>query len=236
MRPASLARVRRVWREEIGAPAAFQDSGVTVFGHAPSDETARVSLVRLGEATAVVVPPALVDPLSEHIAQRPDGDLTDPSTAVELVGPVARFLGPAALAFADDQCFRSRGSAATTTLPAGHDLIRELTAACGPRDTQESAVAELPSPISVVERDGTVVAASGYEVWSAGVAHIGVLTHPRWRGRGLATAVAGAAVARALDAGLVAQWRARTSLTASRRIARSLGFIEVGQQLSLWLA
>jgi predicted GNAT family acetyltransferase len=73
-------------------------------------------------------------------------------------------------------------------------------------------------------------------VWSTSLAQIGVLTHPQWRGQGLATGVASSSVAQALEAGLVAQWRARCTLTASRRIARSLGFVELGRQLSFWLA
>jgi hypothetical protein len=49
-------------------------------------------------------------------------------------------------------------------------------------------------------------------------------------------AVAAAAVRRALAAGLVPQWRARITLMASRRIATSLGFVELGRQASFRLA
>lgn len=37
-------------------------------------------------------------------------------------------------------------------------------------------------------------------------------------------------VRRSVAAGLVPQWRARTTLVASCRIARSLGFVELGRQ------
>jgi predicted GNAT family acetyltransferase len=110
-----------------------------------------------------------------------------------------------------------------------------LAADCGDDDADESGITEKPSPVSVVRVDGQVVAASGYEVWCGEVAHVGVLTHPRFRGRGLGAAVASATVAHALGAGLVAQWRARATNAASRRIARSLGFVEVGRQLSIRL-
>ena len=68
------------------------------------------------------------------------------------------------------------------------------------------------------------------------LAHVGVLTRPDRRRRGLGAAVAAAVVRDALAAGLVAQWRARTELTASRRLAGSLGFVELGQQVSYELA
>ncbi|MFE2695226.1 GNAT family N-acetyltransferase [Streptomyces mirabilis] len=60
-----------------------------------------------------------------------------------------------------------------------------------------------------------------------------LLTAPGERGRGLARRVASAAVAQALDDGLLPQWRARPM--ASRNVARALGFRELGSQLSLRL-
>ncbi|MBF9132087.1 GNAT family N-acetyltransferase [Plantactinospora sp. S1510] len=59
------------------------------------------------------------------------------------------------------------------------------------------------------------------------------LTAPAERGRGLARAVATAAVTAALEADLLPQWRARPE--ASRRVARALGFSELGSQLSIRL-
>jgi hypothetical protein len=234
--PASLERVRRVWRDLAGAPTAFQRPGCATAARGSSDEARRVSVVQLGGATAVVVPPALLGRFGDLIGSQPGCDLTDPASVVELVGPVARFLGPATLAYADDGCFQPRSTRATAALPAGHDAVLELTSACGPQDTDESAITRVTSPVSVIKRDGKVVAACGYEVWSAALAHIGVLTHPQWRGKGLATSVASASVAHALQAGLIPQWRARCTLAASRRIASSLGFVELGRQLSFWLA
>ncbi|MDP9793692.1 RimJ/RimL family protein N-acetyltransferase [Catenuloplanes nepalensis] len=61
-----------------------------------------------------------------------------------------------------------------------------------------------------------------------------MLIAPAERGRGLARAVATAAVADALRSRLLPQWRARPK--ASRRVARALGFRELGSQLSVRLA
>lgn len=232
---ATLERVRRVWRDLTGAPTAFQGPGCAIAPGESSDAW-RVSVVQLGGATAVMVPPALIGRFGDLLASQPDCDLTDPASVVALVGPVARFLGPATLAYVDGGRFQPRSTRAAAALPAGHDAVLELASACGPQDTDESAIARVTSPVSVIERDGKVLAACGYEVWSAALAHIGVLTHPQWRGKGLATGVASASVAHALQAGLIPQWRARCTLTASRRIASSLGFVELGRQLSFWLA
>ncbi|WP_223839676.1 GNAT family N-acetyltransferase [Saccharopolyspora pogona] len=73
----------------------------------------------------------------------------------------------------------------------------------------------------------------GYQTWPASTAHLCILTAPKQRGRGLARQVASAAVAHALDAGLLPQWRARPE--ASRRVATALGFRALGAQLSVRL-
>ncbi|WP_426502407.1 GNAT family N-acetyltransferase [Dactylosporangium sp. McL0621] len=79
-----------------------------------------------------------------------------------------------------------------------------------------------------------VVAAAGFQAWPGDTAHLSVLTAPEQRGRGLARVVATAAVADALRSDLLPQWRARPE--ASRRVARALGFRELGSQLSIHLA
>nr|WP_308293375.1 GNAT family N-acetyltransferase [Streptomyces sp. RO-S4] len=57
---------------------------------------------------------------------------------------------------------------------------------------------------------------------------------PAGAGRGRARVVGAAAVAHALAAGLLPQWRARDF--ASRRVAAALGFEELGAQLSFGIA
>jgi hypothetical protein len=57
-----------------------------------------------------------------------------------------------------------------------------------------------------------------------------VLVDPAFHGRVLGKAVAARAVGQVVDAGLVPQWRARSTLVAARQIARTLGFVELGRQ------
>jgi hypothetical protein len=58
--------------------------------------------------------------------------------------------------------------------------------------------------------------------------------HPSVRGRRLATHLAAAATADALTAGMLPQWRARVG--PSQRIAATLGYRVLGEQVSLRLA
>lgn len=153
-----------------------------------------------------------------------------------MIGPVEQFLGPATLAFLDPAAFHAGDDPQVASVPAAHQSVRHLAAACGPQDAEESGLLAVDSPVAVWPAAGQVVAASGYQVWHGQLAHFSVLVHPAHRGRGLGTAVAAGAVHHAVDAGLVAQWRARCTLVASRQIARSLGFVELGRQATYKLA
>ncbi len=81
--------------------------------------------------------------------------------------------------------------------------------------------------------NGKNVAAAGHETWPGSVAHLCVLVSTAARGRGLARRVASSATADALARGLLPQWRAR--VTAPQRVARALGYRELGDQLSVHL-
>ncbi|MGC4985745.1 GNAT family N-acetyltransferase [Streptomyces sp. DT193] len=150
--------------------------------------------------------------------------------------PAVRVLGPAALSYVSSVGFRPVETDELTVeqLPPGHPDLQSLEQAAGHEDAGEAALDEITSPAFVVRERDRVVAAAGYRPWPRRTAHIGVLTAPKARGRGLARVTGSAAVAHALAVGLLPQWRARTH--ASRRVATALGFEELGSQLSIEIA
>ncbi|HEY6746439.1 MAG TPA: GNAT family N-acetyltransferase [Mycobacteriales bacterium] len=155
--------------------------------------------------------------------------------------PVRDALGPAALAYLAPGDFQSYGDErpedperpAPGVEWAGPAEIAGLLATVDPAEANESGLDGLPRA-AVVRVGGRVVAASGYDRWPAGTAHLCVLTATGHRGRGHATRVAAVATADALAAGLLPQWRAQ--VLASRRVADKLGYRVLGQQRSLLLA
>ncbi|MFE5943978.1 GNAT family N-acetyltransferase [Streptomyces sp. NPDC056480] len=191
-------------------------------------------IVVLGDAAIVTAPTesaALV--LRRALASVPVDSLTRPET-VRAVLPVSDVLGPASLAYLSSADFRpARPQGAVEHLTSGHPDFQGLLRSAAPEDVAESGMEEITSPAFVVRAGADVVAAAGYRAWPAETAHVCVLTHPRWRGRRLARQTSSAAVAHALAAGLLPQWRARPP--ASRRVAHSLGFRELGSQLSVRL-
>ncbi|HWG28434.1 GNAT family N-acetyltransferase [Actinospica sp.] len=155
--------------------------------------------------------------------------------AVGSVLPVAEALGPATLGYLAEGDFRQMptGSHVVDQLAAGNSELHELEQSAGEADADEAGLGEITSPAFAIRIGGVVAAASGYRIWPRRIAHISVLTAPGRRGQGLARAVASSAVAHALTAGLLPQWRARPA--ASRRVATALGFRELGAQLSFKL-
>jgi predicted GNAT family acetyltransferase len=76
---------------------------------------------------------------------------------------------------------------------------------------------------------------SGYETWGDRVAHISVITHPKQRSRGFGQRAVAHIAMRALDAGLLPQYRTLESNSASIRIAESLGFCRYAISLAIRL-
>ena len=147
---------------------------------------------------------------------------------------IAEIRGPAALAYLDPADFRPRPGRITGPLDLDHPGLQRFLMAADADDVEESGMQQITSPAFAVCEHGQVVAAAGYRDWPCGTAHLSVLTAAAARGRGLARAAASAAVAHAIGEGRLPQWRARPE--ASRRIARALGFRELGSQVSIRLA
>ncbi|WP_369143042.1 GNAT family N-acetyltransferase [Streptomyces sp. R44] len=233
-----VREARELWEELAGAARSFTPGGTVSVIVSPESRlcpSGWVGVVALAGSAIVTVPSEkTAATVRTAFSGLPVEALVD-AASVRDVLPVARTLGPATLAYASPEGFRPvTGPSPVERLPAGHPALRALEAAAGQEDSAEASLDEITSPAFVVREGGRVVAAAGYEGWPRRTAHISVLTAPQARGRGLARTAASAAVAHALAAGLLPQWRARPP--ASRRVAAALGFEELGAQLSLELA
>jgi RimJ/RimL family protein N-acetyltransferase len=170
------------------------------------------------------------------IEQALGGLAADALTSAGVLGrrlPIAEIRGPATLAYLDPADFRPQ-PAATTPLDLDHPYLQAFLQATEAADLEESGMGEITMPAFAVRQHGQVVAAACYRDWPCGAAHVSVLTAAAVRGRGLARTAASAAVAHAIAEDKLPQWRARPE--ASRRVARTLGFRELGAQASIRLA
>lgn len=224
----SLARVRRLWATLAGADA-FPERHTRVVTNAESHICPRgwSGVVAIRDGILATVPDAAQ---LDALARRLDGLEPFGDWAVAFAD-ASECRGPAQLAYAD----RVTGDVdrALQQFDVKREEVAAFVAAVPVADREEATVEESMSPLMCVCRNGAIVAAAGYRVWLDEMAHLSVLVDPAHRNAGLATTVARAATAHALDAGLVAQWRARR--VPSRAVARKLGYVELGQQISIRL-
>ncbi|MER6097929.1 GNAT family N-acetyltransferase [Streptomyces sp. NPDC001728] len=239
-----LSRARHLWETLAAAPVSFAPpAGVRVVVSPGSElcPPSWVGVVVLGNAAIVTAPTeAAARAWKRGTAGAPVESLVS-AEAVRGMVHVTDTLGPATLAYASLGDFRPwPADPVVEDVWAESEELRALVAAVGQEDADESGMEEITSPAFVVRGGrggaaggdgGSVIAAAGYRLWPESTAHISVLTAPGHRGRGLAGRTASAAVAHALEAGLMPQWRART--VESRAVARALGFRELGMQLSV---
>ncbi len=136
-----------------------------------------------------------------------------------------KVIGPAYLGYADAHQFRPRIHHPTR-------LVRSSDAAAfaafartvGAGAWEQSGLGAGSHPIAGCWQEERLVAAAGYTVWGATLAHIGVTTDPTVRGRGYGTSVVSAIGTHALENKYVLQYRTLQANHASLAIAAALGF------------
>jgi len=232
-----LADARALWSEIAAASVAFPDQGISIVISPLSRmcPPGWVGLVLLSDSGIGTAPDqATADRLRALLADCPMERLYDSSEAVKAL-PSTAMLGPTTLAYLAPASFRPSSGHVVEQLPVDHPDLRALEKLCSPEERGEAGIDELTSPVFAVRDSvGDVIAAAGYVAWPRNTAHLAVLTAPRARGRGVAKVTASSAVAHAFAARMVPQWRAR--VPASQRVARTLGFTDLGVQVSLKLA
>ncbi|NRQ39728.1 GNAT family N-acetyltransferase [Nonomuraea sp. NN258] len=240
MSSSALDRARDLWAGLTrAAPVTFPPRGrarVVVSPESSLCPPGWTGIVMLdGGVLATVPAPELAeqvrDVLRAHVTRAAAIDLA--RIAADL--PASDLLGPATLAYLDAADFTpALLHTGVERLPPHHPAMRSMITGMDEGDAAESGLAEITSAAFVVREGTEVIAAAGYRQWLDVAAHLSVWTAPHRRGRGLARAAASAAIEDALARRLLPQWRARPE--PSRRVARALGFHELGTQISLRLA
>lgn len=186
----------------------------------------------IADAVLATAPTAdTANAVQQALETLPAASLTDPGTLSARL-QLGEMLGPACLAYLHptELCPHYGPVAVEQVLP--HDEgLRQLIAACDVADVEESGIEEITSPVFAIREHRTIISAAGYRDWPSETAHLSVLTIAAARGRGLARTVVSAAVTHAIQLGKLPQWRARPE--GSRRVARALGFRELGSQVSI---
>ncbi|MDO5492675.1 MAG: GNAT family N-acetyltransferase [Nesterenkonia sp.] len=202
------------------------------------DDAAAVTVVRLFGRTAVTGPESALDALRGTS----DEELVSERRLLELMlpeHPGARALGASRLLYCEEPAPPTLQEPATVSFDPAD--VRAVTSRCPADDVAVSGVAEAEWTATLMldpqSSDGPdAAAASCRQIWHHTLAHLGVLTRPDRRGRGLGGRVAAIAAEEAFVEGLVPQWRVAFENEASLRIAQHLGFSAAGTQTTVILA
>jgi GNAT superfamily N-acetyltransferase len=209
------------WATHLGcAPESLFALPLNIVTHGPdlSDYNGIFAIFRDGTAM-VSFPPERIDELRELLP-------TSPVAAERFAETFNRagytVIGPAYIGYAAAVLppIHAVSSLTQSDAPA----VRDLQAACPAIEWEHGGGAVGEHPSSGVFVGSQLVALAGYEIWGGKIAHISVVTHPTFRGRGFGRSAVAHLSNTALAAGLTPQYRTLESNRPSIRIAESLGF------------
>jgi GNAT superfamily N-acetyltransferase len=225
----TVERVKQAWALLVGVPA-LRARQVVVRADSYLCPPGWIGILALADTITVSVPrDELLDEVDAALGDLPAAELLSPTVVLPRLPPISKVLGPAAL------FYPTAGAPALSAGVVEEATIDQVVALLGAVDSDEldeSGIAKVTEPLFVIRSTaGEPIAACGYRRWPNGVAHLSVLTHPEHRRVGHGATVAAVAIQRAANEGLLPQWRARPS--PSKALARKLGLVELGAQLSL---
>lgn len=212
-----VERAYRAWSVVSEVPDAFVP-GTTRVVAIPASRIAPpgwCGVVALGDACLIVTP-------DEDTASR-IGDFVQavsparvPDIEWSRIG--ARDVqGPAALYFTLTHPRIPTAGITVERVAVGGRQDVELSSRVSPDEAQEADVEQATVTFATMVA-GEAAALVGYRIWPGSIAHFSALTDPADRRHGYGRAAAREAIAHALAAGLLPQWRARP--LASQRFAR----------------
>jgi GNAT superfamily N-acetyltransferase len=242
-RTEAIVRSQIAWRLDCD-PTDLLRQGALVKVHGPRLAGYHGLYVWLMDAAALIsAPPQWVRLVESAVAGLPIETLRDPAFWRSALGArIERIVGPSYQGYTDAPTFHP----APTTPGSTHLLVRRLSseerpalerlaAACSPQEWQDSAIYADHDPIFALERAGELVAAASAPDDGPGVASVGVITHPAWRGRGYGSLVVSALTADRLAGGAVLHYQTLRSNGASVAVAHALGFHDLATALGIRL-
>lgn len=186
-----------------------------------------------GGAPLISVPADTIHALGDRAQAWSAADVADVATLQQRLTSVCprtveRIIGPAFIGYGstDSLDLQDARFARRISSEAG---IRRLQGACQPEEWDHGGSEPAhEQTFGYVGQANDLLALSGYKVWNGSIAHISVVTHPLYRGRGYGRAAVALAAQHALAAGLIPQYRTLRGNVPSMGIARRLGFMEYG--------
>ena len=231
------------WAAFFGcAPEALRRAESHVASHVGLGDYRGAYAMTFGDAAPIVsVPPDFLD-LARGAASRWNAEtVNSPADLRALFGARAGdAIGPAVVSYVDSTPNHRLAADGDVRVllpsePAHRSAVEQLCAACTPTEWAHGGSALADTPAFGVFHEAALVAMASYEVWGERLGHIGILTHPNFRGRGFGRAAVARLTAYLGDQRLVPQYRTLATNVAARRVAASLGFVPYARSMAVRL-
>jgi GNAT superfamily N-acetyltransferase len=235
----TVRAVDAYWAGVFGCtPEELRPSAPTVLPRPPGDASTGVYVMTFGAAPIAMLPSARYATAREEVMTALADGLNDTSVwPTVFPGAVEAVIGPATIRYADRGTFRPLPPSDAVRLLDADDrpALERLRAACAVEEWAHGGSELEAGPVVGAFAGGELTAVAGYEVWGDALAHLSVVTHPGFRGRGHGAAAVSLAADAALVHGLVAQYRTLESNAPSVAIAVRLGFVPFARSLAVRL-
>jgi hypothetical protein len=232
---ASIALLRMYWLEELGASEQqIQSTKVTVVHHGTLNGYSGVYFFRHKDACIVSTPDHLYEKISTSLKSKSSNEVFHSDFIQALLkDDLERIVGPAWVG----QITRSTLSplhGPETKILGNSDwrAFDELLSACTEQEVSHSSLKSGRQPTVGCFEDGILSSVAGYEILSEKIAHIGILTHPKFRGKGLAKKSVSAITEIALNENIGVQYRTLCSNISAVRSAEAVGFTKFAETIA----
>jgi len=179
-------------------------------------------------ALIVSLPPGEVEIYRNEIMRWRPGIILTPALIEGVFRERAKtILGPAFVGYADENIFRPvYPSGARLLTAADKKAFGVLRNACLAKEWDHGGSTFRPNHMVGVLRDQQLVTVASYKLWGEHIAHISIITHPSFRGRGHATTAVSELTRIVLERKLVPQYRTLKANVPSMTVAKKLRFLQ----------
>lgn len=227
-----ISTIDRYWASFLRCSTELlKFNGTLILTRPPSVAWRGVFFFHRQHTLLVSIPPDEFNELLPYLEQLTINDMHHPSYLRGLVGGGRdQVVGPAFVGYATmttTQTIQSTPSMKVRQLDI-HDqaALDELRLICGERGWTHGGGHFSLQPVIGVFANYELVAVANYTLWNSSIAHIAVITHPRYRGRGYGKAAVHAITATAIERGLIPQYRTLFTHQAAIAVGRAAGFQE----------
>jgi GNAT superfamily N-acetyltransferase len=220
-------RLDRFWAARLGCPEGWLHEGVHVL---PLEQQPGVYVVATDSAVVVSSAPACAADLDRVVRERPD-HLLEPGTLRDLLGvSLDRTIGPAWVGYTTAPARAPLAVGQRLDRPGPRDLA-DLHTEVSDEEWQHAGAASWSASVGLFSARG-LLAAAGYQVQEATVAHIGVVTRRTQRAAGCGRRVVSAIASEAVATGLIPQYQTLEANAPSLRVGAVLGFERYARTLA----